>query len=462
MSGPALSLGAWLPLLAAVLLARRLDHGAGRWLLAFPVALALGWGASSMIVWALMLLVPASRAALLYADTAVWLMACAYLLRSRAVVLRPPDPAAAGRRPRSSRLSLWLSIAIAAPIVVLAILRVAATAATLPHGMWDAWAFWNARARALFLGYPGDWQAASTAIPRPDYPLLTPLAISRVWQFLGHETVAVPIGMAAAFGMGAAVLAGASVARAYGAARGWLTAAAVLASPAYLTATISQFADVPLAFYMLATLVAFDRAISSDRAVWWMAAAGCAGCAAWTKNEGRVFLILSMAAMAFQAWRMAAPAAGRRIAALVLGVLPGIAALASFRMLLPAPHNLFTDLSIGHVMHDAGSGARWRAIAESLGRQIAFGGSTTIGNVPVVAAVTAALGRARPCPPAAVYGALVLVLMLLAYAVTYLLSPFDLAWHLRTSADRVVVQLVPAAIWALMMSGRRRPGVTAE
>jgi asparagine N-glycosylation enzyme membrane subunit Stt3 len=268
--------------------------------------------------------------------------------------------------------------------------------------------------------------------------------------------------MAAAFGMGAAVLAGASVARAYGSVRGWVTAAAVLASPAYLTATISQFADVPLAFYMLATLVAFDRAISSDRAVWWMAAAGCAGCAAWTKNEGRVFLILSMAAMAFQAWRMAAPAAGRRIAALVLGVLPGIAALASFRMLLPAPHNLFTDLSIGHVMHDAGSGARWRAIAESLGRQIAFGGSTTIGNVPVVAAFTAALGRARPCPPAAVCGALVLVLMLLAYAVTYLLSPFDLAWHLRTSADRVVVQLVPAAIWALMMSGRRRPGVTAE
>lgn len=232
----------------------------------------------------------------------------------------------------------------------------------------------------------------------------------------------------------------------------WLTAAAILAVPMYLTATTEQFADVPLAFYMLATLVSVDRAAESGRLAWWLAAGAAAGCAAWTKNEGQLFFALSLAATIVWMWR--SPAGSRRgaIMAFCLGALPAIAAVASLRLVLPAPHELFTGLSWAQLGARLHSSSRWLAISTALGRQLWFGGATVVGALPLTCGFAIAMGPARPMRPAAALGAAVVVLMLLGDTAVYLFTSQRLAIHLSTSADRVVVQLVPAAIWAMMMA----------
>jgi len=64
----------------------------------------------------------------------------------------------------------------------------------MPHGETDAIAIWNLRARSLLRG-GREWAAVlSPAIgwSHPDYPLLLPLTVARLWSYAGSETTAVP------------------------------------------------------------------------------------------------------------------------------------------------------------------------------------------------------------------------------------------------------------------------------
>ena len=47
-----------------------------------------------------------------------------------------------------------------------------------------------------------------------------------------------------------------------------------------------------------------------------------------------------------------------------------------------------------------------------------------------------------------------MVAMLAIYAMAYLVTPKDLAWQLKTSLDRLVVQIVPTLAWAIMTISR--------
>ena len=68
----------------------------------------------------------------------------------------------------------------------------------------------------------------------------------------------------------------------------------------------------------------------------------------------------------------------------------------------------------------------------------------------------AVVGIRAPAPAAARVAAPAMLMMLAIYGVAYLVTPKDLAWQLKTSIDRVVVQLVPTLAWAVIsIAGRR-------
>lgn len=452
MIGAIVGLG--LPIAAALLVAFRLDPRLSRMPLTLPIALGLAFGLSSAVFFTLMLLPMRSRLALLGADTAVWIAIVAVLtawsIRHPARVVSTND-AAPARSPRWFAAIAWSVFVVAAAF---AVTRVVAISAVSPHGAWDAWAFWNAHARVLSLGYPGEWRSGMTAILHRDYPLLTPAGLARIWQYAGRDTIAAPIGLAAGAAAGIVVLLAASIAEARGAARGAIAAAALLGAPAFAAAAASQFADVPIAFYFLATFVMFERALATRRLAWWLAAGASAGFAAWTKNEGQAFLLFVAISMTIAIWRDRARYGRRPLAAVVIGALPAIAALTLFRWALPSPHEVLAGLSADRVRARLHNIARWRAIATALGTQIWFGGAAIAGVVPIMTTIALVSGVARPAPFVVRASAAVLGVMLLTYALVYLFSPYDLAWHLGTSAERVIVQLVPSTLWALSMWSR--------
>jgi hypothetical protein len=441
-----------LPFAAWTLVCRRTAMRT-HWLCALAWAAPMAIGSSSVVWWGLLQLGIESQQGLLAADTGVWLAAIGVLLR-----LRHGAPRATFEpRPVPNDRTTWILLASVAGVLGLGSISFAADAAIAPHGEWDAWAIWNLRARFLFRGYPAYWRDGFSPLlgwSHVDYPLLVPLSVARGWTFAGRETTAVPAVLSAIFAAGIVLAAATSVGRVRSTTRGWLTAAAIVACPAFVKYSASQCADVPLAFFILAAFLSISRAFESpsDRGAWLMAGAS-AGLAAWTKNEGVLFLLLFV----FVAWIWscrAGKAAGLECAGrLLLGALPMVGALLALKALAPA-NDLLEPQSAASVAAAFGSLDRLATVAAGIGRELWLGGAGTVGVLPIVAAFTLLAGIDRPANPAPAMGLITMGLLITGYAGVYAMTPHDLAWQMKTSLDRVMLHAFPTLVWSGMMLAR--------
>src|SRR5271165_2227758 len=122
---------------------------------------------------------------------------------------------------------------------------------------WDAFAIWNLHARFLFRG-DAHWRDGFTLLipwSHPDYPLLLPAAIAHFWTYLGRDDPRVPaiIGFSFTFATVGVVFSALFILR--GRAQAMLGAIALLATPSFIEQGAWQYADIPLSFFYLATVV---------------------------------------------------------------------------------------------------------------------------------------------------------------------------------------------------------------
>ncbi len=87
-------------------------------------------------------------------------------------------------------------------------------------------------------------------------------------------------------------------------------------------------------------------------------------------------------------------------------------------------------------------------------REAWFTGATFVGVIPFLALYLIARGSSAEAPVAARAAAPAMMAMLVMYAVAYLITPKDLAWQLKTSLDRLFVQLVPTLAWSVVTIAR--------
>ena len=200
----------------------------------------------------------------------------------------------------------WQAIVVAIFIAALAfdVVGMAGRYVACPQGGWDAWAIWNARARFLFRS-GDDWrQAFHPAQAHDDYPLLVPMSNVRCWWRSGANRVGCP----RCWAMGSLWRRLACWRResaGCAAQPGLLAGTVLLGTKAFVMLGAAQYADVPLAFFILASvlLLALDDAAEQSSPGLVLLAGLCAGLAAWTKNEGLLFLVVVLFARCFMAWR---------------------------------------------------------------------------------------------------------------------------------------------------------------
>ena len=165
-----------------------------------------------------------------------------------------------------------------------------------PHGAHDAWAIWNYRARWLFRGGV-QWTDAFSyliAADSPDYPLLVTGSIFRMWSILGNDPVAVPVMVAGILACGSIFLIFSALAILRGKNQGYLAAMLMFITTQFLNVATYQYGDAPLAFFILGTVVLFslkDQYPQMSSRLLFLAGL-TVSCAAWTKNEGLLFLVL--------------------------------------------------------------------------------------------------------------------------------------------------------------------------
>ena len=342
-----------------------------------------------------------------------------------------------------------------------------------PHGRWDAWLIWNMHARFLYRG-GGNWREAFASgldWSHWDYPLLLPLSIARGWQYSGVEDTVLPAVMGFVFAVLTLGLLLCALALLKGWVQGTLAAMVLMGTPFFVLMGASQFADVPLAFYLLATLVLLllqGRSPNVRTGILLLAGLS-AGIAAWTKNEGILFLPVAaaslLAATAFAGgWRQAF----RRAGAFLAGALPALLIVLYFKLRLAPAGDLAAGLGPAALSERLFDWSRYTEIARAF---FVTGLSFTQGLIDIrvgmqlnpgavnILLLTAYLlfagirveGRDRT---GLLQTGAILLLMMAGYFFVYVTTPQELSWHLATSLNRLFLQLWPGAILVcFMMAG---------
>jgi hypothetical protein len=362
-----------------------------------------------------------------------------------------PPPAA-----RTTTLATAAAVTLLIVTAAVALLSFLSASAVYPHGEWDAWAQWNLRARFLFRGLAdGAWQQAFAPIlqwSHPDYPPLVPASVARLWTYAGRETLAAPIAFAGIMAACTVLAAGLSAARIRGAARGCLAAAVILACPSFVRYAASQCADIALGFFMLAAFVAWSCA---DQSRLWLALAGLsAALAAWTKNEGLAFVVVFVAAIALERRWTAGWRGLRDLAPVIAGAAPILVMVVVFKQTLAPPSYFVAEQSLAQAGASLFTASRAQLVGWSMARELWLAGAALVGVIPFLCVFAAVRGVGGSVPGAARAAAPAMAAMIAIYAVAYLVTPKDLAWQLKTSLDRLVVQIVPTLAWSVMTISR--------
>lgn len=302
------------------------------------------------------------------------------------------------------------------------------------HGAWDAWAIWNLHAG--YLADTSNWKNMflNTEAVHPDYPLALPATLAFLNKLFGNTllvnysfhiliTLCIP-----------AIIYLQTYKRA------WLLSAIAFIllcrDEFYITLGVYQMADTPLALFLLLAMIAIDNIESDNR--YTVVSAAMLGCCIWTKNEGLVLAIL------FPLFFYKDFFTKKTYKYTLAGLALPLTAYVIFKIRF-APQNDILQSQGKSTLEFFTDKERYRLI------YTAWKNSINLHYYTVACAVTLCVLLAiirRKFPDRRI--AFVLCACI-AYCVVYIVTPHDLEWHLKTSVDRLIHQLMPVSIYASLM-----------
>lgn len=160
------------------------------------------------------------------------------------------------------------------------------------YGGWDAHYMWNIKAR-FYTRLPEAWidqfHHPKPLWTLPDYPHLLPASVAWGWLSAGKETLVWPpfVGLIFFLSMCAVLIWYLASYQNLGSA--FLAGSFLITIPAYRFWAGTQYADIPLAFFITTAGVLLVAAMRHNQNRLFFLSAMFAGFAAWTKNEGVMF-----------------------------------------------------------------------------------------------------------------------------------------------------------------------------
>jgi hypothetical protein len=426
-----------------------------RWLMEVSLGTGLGAGLTSclyfLLVWARM----ASRTAELGVEAVVLACAAWLLLRRNTSSNEAAPPL---------RFSWNWALRLAAVVTLsLFVMDFAQAVGASPDGEWDAFSVWNVRARFL-AGGAATWRYAVASesagkllgASHPGYPLLLSASVARLWTLAGETSSVAPAALSLLFTLATLGLLFGAIAWVRAESAALLALLVLLATEGFVSQAASQYADIPLSFFILATVALLARAAERQWPAGVVALAGLsASLAAWTKNEGLPFLLLTIAVVV---WRGSLPAA-KWVAA---GAAPGALVTAAFKLWVAPPGGeAVLPKTAGEAVTKLGDWGRWGQVFGSLARNLWDLGVWWAHPILLLGVLALVLGFVRKQEARSRLWLLVPVAGLLAADVgVYLTTTADLNWHLATSNSRLFVQIWPAVLFIFFLL--IRPPVTPQ
>ncbi len=324
-----------------------------------------------------------------------------------------------------------------------------------PHGLYDAWSYWNLRAKFISRA-PYDWDNLFQYLYffHGDYPLLHSGFIARGWLFLQQETVWVPIFTAFIFTFATVALLYAAVAHFAGKTAGIIAALCMLCTPFYMVMGDSQYVDSPAGYFFLITLVLFALADKeSERQPYLYLLAGvAAGLSAWTKNEGLLFIAVLYAARITILFFSNRKHLFYELKYISLGLLPILFLIIYFKVMIAPANDLLAEgnESAASKLKDMGRYAfiwGWFKL-----KIIDFGKWYTNPWWLLVLYALATGFNFATNKRTLFFGLMVIAMMATGYFFIYVTTYIDLTFHLSTSLHRLFFQLLPSFLFIYFVS----------
>ncbi len=314
-----------------------------------------------------------------------------------------------------------------------------------PHGRWDAWWNWNVVARFVYRGGEHWTGTFLRSYDHPDYPLLLAMTNATTWELLRTETTRGPIALAFVFTMCTAGLVYGLLLKVRDTHQAILAAVVLITQPLVIHVASSQYADLPEACYFLASAGLMLVYLVSEEKPIALIAGLTAGLAAWTKNEGIPFLLVSLLAWACICWPRQKPAMGYFLAGLAYPLL----VLTGFKIFL-APRN---DL-VGGLQNSLAwltEVPRYTYLIEHAAVALWNVGEGPISVIAILLVYAAVMGKTGFPVRGLRQVVSIIFAQLLIYLSIYLIASNDLAWQISSSIDRLYLHLFPLMILSVFL-----------
>jgi hypothetical protein len=433
--------------LAGGLLIHALWHGTqpARLLLKLGLGIGLGLGLTSLLTFLI----------LLFTNRLIGFMGIQFFLLLCGVVLTWRNWKSNPLIPERFTFSRLQKILLGAFVVILLLTASAYAiyAIMTPTGRFDAWMIYNRTARFIFRD-PANWQ--NTLSPEmywlfhADYPLLIPVNVAGAWNTLGSEIMRAPQMQSAYFLAGIFCVLMGAIAHLRTTGQSLLAGVALLAMPIFYYTAAREEADLAVTFFILATL-ALLFLYNNERKPVLIALAGLsAGFAAWTKNEGLLFLLTGSFA-----WLVMFSRQGqlKELKWYMLGLALPLAVIVYFKLFLTPPNDLFASADSTSLSDRILNLERYSIIAKRFYNEIFVFGNGRL-NMFLIAIYGLIVGvdktnhRSQPL----IAASMAIFLQLAGYFLIYVLTPHDLNWHLRTSLYRLMIHVFPAMLFTFLVS----------
>ena len=358
--------------------------------------------------------------------------------------------------PRLSASFLQIVILVVAGIVfVSSFLGLVNYARQSARGDWDAWMIFNRSARFMYRGQE-TWQDAFSkdmgVMFHADYPPLLSLNIASRWDILNEETAYVPMFQSILFSFASLGLCFGALARLKSLGQAGLGVTLLDGVAFFLGEGGRQLADVPLAFYTLASIVLLFFYYHEKHALFMAFAGFLAGLAAWTKNEGIFFLFASTGVVAVAAlWKRTF----RDFLLYFAGLFLPLILLFYFKFQI-APPSEFLNIGGGKIIQNLVDLPRNQMIFGSFQNYFLHSGGWNNVGIFLILGVYLLLFRSRIKDNSSVIliSLAILACQLMGYYVFYLISPYDLEWHMAYSLSRLFVHVYPASVFVVLAASQ--------
>jgi hypothetical protein len=177
-----------------------------------------------------------------------------------------------------------------------------------------------------------------------------------------------------------------------------------------------------------------------------------AGLAAWTKDEGILFLVVFLTVIAIlrhkQIWQAAA------------GAIPGAALTAIFKLALAPRVSIVFGGGLSALVRRAADPGRIGQVLSAFAHEFAAMGAGWYHPILPLIALAIALRYDRARRPDLLLTGTIPAATLLGSCIVFLITPFDLKWQLQTALGRVIVQIWPSLL-LFAFAGLRTPEAAA-